>query len=42
LSKAQVIDEKLLDEILKEICNALVMSDVNMMYVMKLRKTVET
>jgi len=40
LNKAQVIDEKLLDEIMKEICNALMNSDVNIKYVMELRKKV--
>jgi len=40
LNKASVIDDKLLDEILKEICNALMYSDVNIKYVMELRKTV--
>jgi signal recognition particle subunit SRP54 len=35
-----VVDDKLLDEILKEICNALMNSDVNIKYVMELRKTV--
>ena len=40
LNKAQVIDEKLLDEIMKEICNALMNSDVNIKYVMDLRKKV--
>lgn len=40
LNKASVIDDKLLDEILKEICNALMSSDVNIKYVMELRKTV--
>ena len=34
------MDDKLLDEILKEICNALMNSDVNIKYVMELRKTV--
>lgn len=34
LSRASVIDDKLLDEILKEICNALMTSDVNFKYVM--------
>ena len=42
LNKAAVIDDKLLDEILKEICNALLYSDVNMKFVMGLRKTVST
>ena len=42
LNKASVIDDKLLDEILKEICNALMTSDVNIKYVMELRKTVST
>jgi signal recognition particle subunit SRP54 len=40
LNKASVVDDKLLDEILKEICNALMNSDVNIKYVMELRKTV--
>lgn len=42
LNKASVVDDKLLDEILKEICNALMNSDVNIKYVMDLRKTVNT
>jgi len=42
LNKASVIDDKLLDEILKEICNALMYSDVNIKMVMELRKTVNT
>ena len=42
LNKASVVDDKLLDEILKEICNALLNSDVNMKHVMDLRKTVST
>ena len=40
MNRAQVIDDKLLDEILKEICNALMYSDVNIKYVMELRKKV--
>ncbi len=40
LNRAQVIDDKLLDEILKEICNALMYSDVNIKFVMELRKKV--
>ena len=36
------MDDKLLDEILKEICNALMNSDVNIKYVMELRKTVSS
>ena len=40
LNKAQVIDEKLLEEIMKEICNALMNSDVNIKFVMDLRKKV--
>ena len=35
-----MIDDKLIDEILKEICNALMSSDVNIKYVMDLRKAV--
>ena len=42
LNRASVVDDKLLDEILKEICNALMYSDVNIKYVMELRKTVST
>jgi signal recognition particle subunit SRP54 len=42
LSSASKIDDKLLDEILKEICNALLTSDVNMKFVMELRKTANT
>jgi len=40
LNKASVIDDKLLDDILQEICNALMTSDVNIKYVMELRKKV--
>lgn len=40
LNKASVIDDKLLDDVLKEICNALMYSDVNIKYVMDLRKKV--
>ena len=40
LNSATKIDEKLLDDILKEICNALMYSDVNIKHVMELRKTV--
>ena len=39
LQRAQNIDNKLIDEILKEICNALMTSDVNIKHVMELRKT---
>ena len=42
LNKAQVIDETLFEEIMKEICNALAISDVNMKYIMALRKKVST
>lgn len=42
LNQASKIDDKLLDEILKEIGNALLCSDVNIKYVMDLRKTVNT
>ena len=42
LNRASVVDDKLLDEILKEICNALMYSDVNIKYVMDLRKVVST
>lgn len=42
LNSASKIDDKLLDEILKEICNALMYSDVNIKYVVDLRKTVNT
>ena len=42
LTTASKIDDKLLDEILKEICNALLNSDVNMKFVMDLRKTANT
>ena len=40
LNKASVVDDKLLDEIVIEICNALMASDVNIKFVMDLRKTV--
>ena len=42
LNQATVIDEKLLDEILKEIANALMLADVNIKYVLKLRDAVKT
>ena len=42
LNRAKEIDDKLLDDILKEICNALMTSDVNFKHVMELRKTVNT
>ena len=41
LNRAQKIDKSLIDEIMKEICNALLVSDVNIKYVMKLRSEVE-
>ncbi|KAI9320588.1 signal recognition particle protein [Dichotomocladium elegans] len=41
LSKAPVIDEKVLDSILKEICAALLASDVNVMLVQRLRVNVK-
>jgi signal recognition particle subunit SRP54 len=40
LNKAQVIDEKLLNEILTEIASALLTSDVNIKFVQKLRDEV--
>ena len=42
LNTASVIDDKLLQEILTEIASALLSSDVNIKYVMKLRDTVKT
>ena len=41
LNRAQKVDKALIDEILKEISNALLLSDVNMKYVIKLRAEVE-
>ncbi|SAM03981.1 hypothetical protein [Absidia glauca] len=41
LTKAPVIDEKVLDAVLKDICGALLMSDVNIMLVGKLRNNVK-
>lgn len=41
LNRAQKIDKPLIDEILKEVCNALMISDINIKYVMKLRSEVE-
>ena len=41
LNRAQKIDKALIDEILKEISNALMASDVNIKYVIKLRSVVE-
>ena len=41
LNRAQKIDKALIDEILKEICNALMLSDVNIKFVIKLRSGVE-
>lgn len=42
LNQAQVIDDKLLTEILTEIASALLSADVNIKYVVKLRDTVKT
>jgi len=42
LNQAQVIDDKLLQEILTEIASALLSADVNIKYVMKLRDSVKT
>ena len=42
LNSASKVDQALLDDILKEICNALLTSDVNMKWVMELRKTANT
>ena len=42
LNAASVIDDKLLQEILTEIASALLSSDVNIKYVMKLRDSVKT
>lgn len=41
LNRAQKIDKKLIDEILKEICNALMKADVSIKYVIKMRGEVE-
>ena len=41
LQRAQKIDKALMDEIMKEICNALMTSDVNFKYVLQLRSVVE-
>lgn len=42
LNSAQVIDDKLLTEILTEIASALLAADVNIKYVVKLRDSVKT
>ena len=42
LNSANVIDDKLLHEILTEIASALLSADVNIKYVVKLRDTVKT
>lgn len=41
LNRASKIDKDLVDEIMKEISNALMTSDVNIKYVIQLRQTVE-
>ena len=41
MNRAQKIDKKLIDEILKEICNALMKADVSIKYVIKMRGEVE-
>lgn len=41
MNRAQKIDKPLIDEIMKEICNALMLSDVNMKLIIKMRATVE-
>ena len=42
INSTQVIDEKLLNEILTDIANALLTSDVNIKYVSDLRTSVKT
>ena len=37
LNKASKVDKELVDEILKEISNALMLSDVNLKYVLQMR-----
>lgn len=41
LNKASKVDKELVDDIMKEISNALMTSDVNIKYVIQLRQTVE-
>eukprot|EP00121_Abeoforma_whisleri_P000513 Awhi_evm1s448 len=41
MNKKTIIDEAVLDECVKEICNALIESDVNIKLVMQLRKNVK-
>ena len=41
LNKASKVDKNLVDDIMKEISNALMTSDVNIKYVIQLRQTVE-
>ena len=41
VQRAQKIDKTLINEILKEICNALLASDVNMKFVISLRQKVD-
>ena len=42
LNKATEIDEDLFEDVLKDICKALLSADVNVKYVNKLRKDVRT
>jgi signal recognition particle subunit SRP54 len=42
LTSATVIDQKVFDELLKEICNALIQADVNVKLVMKLRADIKS
>ena len=41
LNRSKSIDKPLIDEILKEICNALMLADINIKYVIQMRTAVE-
>lgn len=41
LNRSKNIDKPLIDEILKEICNALMLADINIKYVIQMRTSVE-
>ncbi|KAF9393690.1 Signal recognition particle [Podila verticillata] len=42
MSKANVVDEKVIDDMLKEICKALMESDINIRLIQNLRKNIKT
>ena len=41
LNRSKSVDKPLIDEILKEICNALMLADINIKYVIQMRTAVE-